>query len=713
MYFLFLFMEIWIDNRFFKISNNYTIFQYCAKQGINLPCFCYHERLSIAGNCRICLVEANNALVVSCATLLSDQMKIFTKNKRVKKAREGVLEYLLINHPLDCPICDQGGECDLQDILLTYGSDRGRFYDTYKKSVNNLNNCGPLIRTVMIRCIHCTRCVRFANEVCSVENFGIIGRGFNMEIGTYILNFINDELLANIIDLCPVGALISMPYSFKGRNWEIKYIQSCDILDAVSSSLSIGVAINNVIRILPHIEEFFDEWITSKARFAYDSFNNQRLHYPKIKFSYKFITLSWYLALNIFVLLLRDLNYKMIDVFCGPYLSLELSFTLKFFFNSLGYSSINYFEQQNSLQDLRNNFFLNDTIKNLSNSTEIFIIGCNLRLEAPLINSIFRKNWINDLNFRAYILGLGVNYFTYPVINIGSSIKQLLNFFYAKSLASKYFLFNLYYNINFFTNKNFILFNFIIGSSASIRLDSLSLFEVINFYKNKFFIKNLNIISRHLGRISGLELNLFSQIICKSKRLKLKKVNFLLGLDHINFNITHNLNIFLGFFYLSNFFEYISLIFASQIYVENKFSYLNLEGRFRYTNKIITPFKLVYADHKIIYSIYILTKYYFFYYFSIIKRINIFIIKHFNKLFNRAINNIAHIINYINYYNLNHINYNSNQIYLINIFDNKLSNSLLSKIIYNYYNTDSFCLNSKTMSQMSIKVNYKIFENIK
>jgi NADH dehydrogenase/NADH:ubiquinone oxidoreductase subunit G len=212
-------MDIWIDNRYFKIKNaDYTIFQYCAKIGINLPCFCYHERLSIAGNCRICIVEANNSMVVSCGTMLVDNMKIFTKTKRIKKAREGVLEFLLVNHPLDCPICDQGGECDLQDILLIYGSARGRFYELNKKAVTNLNSCGPLIKTVMTRCIQCTRCVRFANEISAVYNFGIIGRGFNMEIGTYINTFINDELLASIIDLCPVGALISMPNSFTGRN---------------------------------------------------------------------------------------------------------------------------------------------------------------------------------------------------------------------------------------------------------------------------------------------------------------------------------------------------------------------------------------------------------------------------------------------------------------------------------------------------------------
>jgi NADH dehydrogenase (ubiquinone) Fe-S protein 1 len=198
-------------------GGDFTIYRYCFKKNINLPCFCYHEKLSIAGNCRICLVEANDALVASCAIPIMSGMKIFTDNKRVRKAREGILEFLLINHPLDCPICDQGGECDLQDISLIFGTDRGRFYETHKRSVDNLNTCGPFIKTIMTRCIHCTRCVRFLAEVCGHDDFGIIGRGSHTEIGTFVQNHLFDELSSNIIDLCPVGALTSMPYAFVAR----------------------------------------------------------------------------------------------------------------------------------------------------------------------------------------------------------------------------------------------------------------------------------------------------------------------------------------------------------------------------------------------------------------------------------------------------------------------------------------------------------------
>lgn len=264
-------MRVWIDNIFYNVKGNFTIFQFCYSKGIHLPCFCYHEKLTIVGNCRICLVEANNALAVSCAFPLLDNMHIFTDNKRIRKARSSVLEFLLVNHPLDCPICDQGGECDLQDISMTFGSDRGRFYGKSKRSVNNLNCCGPLIKTIMTRCIHCTRCVRFISEISGSFDFGVLGRGNSMEIGTYIDKFLNDELSGNIIDLCPVGALTSMPYAFTSRSWELNNIETIDILDSLGSSISIDIVHNKVKRIVPLLDENVnEEWITNKARFCYD-----------------------------------------------------------------------------------------------------------------------------------------------------------------------------------------------------------------------------------------------------------------------------------------------------------------------------------------------------------------------------------------------------------------------------------------------------------
>ena len=212
-------MKLKIDDIEYSVSNkdsNLTIFQFCYNKGINIPCFCYHEKLSIAGNCRMCIVQINTNLGVSCAVNVADSMTVYTNNKRARDARESILEFLLINHPLDCPICDQGGECDLQDISLMFGSDRGRFYEQNKRSVDNFSQNGPLIKTIMTRCIHCTRCVRFANEISNFS-LGVLDRGASMEIGTYYNINLLDELSGNIIDLCPVGALTSMPYAFKQR----------------------------------------------------------------------------------------------------------------------------------------------------------------------------------------------------------------------------------------------------------------------------------------------------------------------------------------------------------------------------------------------------------------------------------------------------------------------------------------------------------------
>jgi len=253
-------MGIYIDNKFYKYFNNkFTILQFCLSVSIYVPFFCYHELLSIAGNCRMCLIEVNNVLVASCAINIVDNMVINTNNNRVRIARESVLEFLLVNHPLDCPVCDEGGECDLQDISLTYGSDIGHFYKINKRSVDNLNCCGPLIKTIMTRCIHCTRCVRFVNEISDNFDLGIIGRGNNMEIGTYIEKFLNDELIGNIIDLCPVGALTSMPFSFTTRAWELLNVRSIDVLDSLCASIRIDTHNNKIMRILPSLDGLINE----------------------------------------------------------------------------------------------------------------------------------------------------------------------------------------------------------------------------------------------------------------------------------------------------------------------------------------------------------------------------------------------------------------------------------------------------------------------
>jgi len=275
---------VFVDGVETNVPKGVTVLQACEQAGVDVPRFCYHQRLSIAGNCRMCLVEVEKSPkpVASCAMPVMPNMNIKTTTPLVKKAREGVMEFLLINHPLDCPICDQGGECELQDQSLIYGSDRSR-YTEYKRAVED-KELGPLVKTVMSRCIHCTRCVRFATEVAGVQDLGVTGRGGQAEIGTYVSKLLTSELSGNVIDLCPVGALTSKPFAFTARAWELKFAESVDVTDGLGSNIRVDTRGTEVMRIVPRLHEGVnEEWISDKARFSYDGLKRQRLDTPMVK----------------------------------------------------------------------------------------------------------------------------------------------------------------------------------------------------------------------------------------------------------------------------------------------------------------------------------------------------------------------------------------------------------------------------------------------
>jgi len=277
-------VPVFVDGVETHVPKGVTVLQACEQAGVDVPRFCYHQRLSIAGNCRMCLVEVEKSPkpVASCAMPVMPNMNIKTTTPLVKKAREGVMEFLLINHPLDCPICDQGGECELQDQSLIYGSDRSRFTE-YKRAVED-KELGPLVKTVMSRCIHCTRCVRFATEVAGVQDLGVTGRGNMAEIGTYVSKLLTSELSGNVIDLCPVGALTSKPFAFTARAWELKFAESIDVTDGLGSNIRVDTRGTEVMRIVPRLHEGVnEEWISDKARFSYDGLKRQRLDTPMVK----------------------------------------------------------------------------------------------------------------------------------------------------------------------------------------------------------------------------------------------------------------------------------------------------------------------------------------------------------------------------------------------------------------------------------------------
>jgi len=309
-------MFFYIDNTpvySYKEYRSFTIIQFCDLLYLIIPRFCYHEKLSIAGNCRMCLIEMNNGIkpVVACATNISVGVEIVLNSLLVKKSRENVLEFLLINHPLDCPICDQGGECDLQDQTILYGSDRGRFKEM-KRSVED-KNLGPIVKTIMTRCIHCTRCIRFSDEVIGLKDLGIIGRGSSSEIKMNNLFFLDSELSGNIVDVCPVGALTSKPFSFTARSWDLKSIESIDLLDSLHSNIRVDIKGNRIVRILPRNNQHINEsWISDFIRFSYESLQSFRIKYPIISLNSNLIDI---LDVELFVRLGWEQCFEFYKVF--------------------------------------------------------------------------------------------------------------------------------------------------------------------------------------------------------------------------------------------------------------------------------------------------------------------------------------------------------------------------------------------------------------
>ncbi|TPX42089.1 hypothetical protein SeLEV6574_g05767 [Synchytrium endobioticum] len=397
-------IEVFIDGKGVKIEAGSALIQACEKAGVDIPRFCYHERLSVAGNCRMCLVELEKSPkpVASCAMPAMPGMKVKTNTPMVKKAREGVMEFLLANHPLDCPVCDQGGECDLQDQSVRYGSDRSRFAEPDGKRAVEDKDLGPLVKTVMTRCIHCTRCVRFSNEVAGATEMGSSGRGNDIQIGTYVEKTLNTEMSGNIIDLCPVGALTSKPYAFTSRPWELKKTESIDVLDAVGCNIRVDSRGLEVMRVVPRLnDDINEEWIADKTRFAYDGLKRQRLTTPLVKKGDEFVPASWPEALEKISDGLQNVDGSQIMGVAGQLADAESLVALKDFLNKVGCENLrldarNFDKLPSGLADLRPSYTFNTTIANVDTIDALLLIGTNPRHEAPIINARIRKAWLNN-----------------------------------------------------------------------------------------------------------------------------------------------------------------------------------------------------------------------------------------------------------------------------------------------------------------------------
>ena len=400
-------VNIEINGIEYEVEEGLALIQACEEAGIDIPRFCYHERLSVAGNCRMCLVDVEDSRglspkpVASCAVQVSEGIKIYTKTERVKNAREGVMEFLLINHPLDCPICDQGGECDLQDQAMAFGHGESRFFDD-KRAVEN-KGMGPFIKTEMTRCIHCTRCVRFSSEVSGNHEIGAIGRGNDMEITTYLNSSVESELSGNVIDLCPVGALTSKPYAFSARPWELKKTETIDVMDALGSNIRIDSKGLKVMRVLPRLnEEINEEWITDKTRFFWDGLSFQRIDKPYKRVGKKLVKTTWDDAIDLAKKNLISNKPEEIAAISGDLVPIESVYSLKKLLKGIKVKNYDCRQDGSKISGPKERWLFNSTISGIDESDGCLLIGTNPRKEAPLLNSrILRQSRITS-----YPLGL-------------------------------------------------------------------------------------------------------------------------------------------------------------------------------------------------------------------------------------------------------------------------------------------------------------------
>ncbi len=586
--------KILINGKEIEFEKGMTVLQACELADVEIPRFCYHEKLSIAGNCRMCLVEMEKSPkpIASCAMPAAEGMNIKTNTAFVEKARKGVMEFLLANHPLDCPVCDQGGECDLQDQSLYYGVDKSRFVEN-KRDVKE-KYMGPLIKTQMTRCIHCTRCVRFATEVAGVPEIGAIGRGENMEITTYLEKSMESELSANVIDLCPVGALTSKPYAFEARPWELKKTESIDVMDAVGSNIRVDTYNWEVKRILPRLNnEINEEWISDKTRYACDGLLKQRLDVPYVKKQNKLKKSSWDEAIALLVDKIQSVQSNEIAGHIGDMINMESALGFKKLFNILKSKNLEFREKNfyiNSEEKI--NYIFNSSISGIEDSDLILLIGTNPRHEATILNARIRKAFVQKKVPIFSIGDPGDLTYDYEIIgNRTDEIKKIINNeheFTKKLLSAK---------------KPII----IIGESALELKSGKYIFEKLKSFLIKKDLINenwnsLNILTQNASTVGLLDLkilqnesqnNFFSNL--RNKKFKLI---YLLGSDNLDFKKDNEFVVYQGS-HGDRGAELADIILPSATYTEQNGLYENLEGRLQECKKASYPIGESLEDWKI------------------------------------------------------------------------------------------------------------------
>ncbi|XP_002742151.1 NADH-ubiquinone oxidoreductase 75 kDa subunit, mitochondrial-like [Saccoglossus kowalevskii] len=596
-------LEVFIDDKRVLVDPGTTILQACAMVGVEIPRFCYHERLSVAGNCRMCLVEVEKSPKpqAACAMPVMNGWRIKTDSEMTRKAREGIMEFLLVNHPLDCPICDQGGECDLQDQSMAFGSDRSRFVDNKfsgKRAVED-KDIGPLVQTIMTRCIHCTRCVRFGNEIAGVEDLGSTGRGNDIQIGTYVEKMFLSELSGNIIDLCPVGALTSKPYAFTARPWETRKTESVDVMDAVGSNIVVSTRTGEVMRILPRLnEDINEEWISDKTRFAYDGLKRQRLTSPMIKYDEGVLTpCSWEDAFMRISSVLSDVKTNEIAAIAGGMVDAEALMSLKDLLNKMGSESLcteEIFPMDGAGTDLRSNYLLNTSIAGIEEADLLLLVGTNPRYEAPLLNCRIRKSWrLNDLEVA--VVGSKVD-LTYTYDHLGDSTTVLKDIVdrkhpFCKKLAS--------------AKRPMV----VIGSGALQRKDGQAILSAVTNIAQSARASGqvdegwrvLNVLHRVAGQVAALDLGYKAGV--EAIRNNPPKVLFLLGADEGTItrdDLPKDCFVIYQGHHGDSGASMADVILPGAAYTEKVGTYVNTEGRAQQTKLAVTPPGFARDDWKII-----------------------------------------------------------------------------------------------------------------
>jgi NADH-quinone oxidoreductase subunit G len=582
--------KLTIDGAEVEVPAGTTILQACEHAGIEVAHFCYHERLAIAGNCRMCLVEVEKSPkpIASCAMPATDGMVVLTKSPKAIKAQKGVMEFLLINHPLDCPICDQGGECDLQDQAMAYGFDRGR-YEENKRAVRD-KDFGPLVETHMNRCIHCTRCIRFLTEIAGVQELGATGRGEDMEITTYIERALDSELSANIIDLCPVGALTSKPYAFVARPWELVKTESIDVMDAVGSNIRVDSRGPQVLRVLPRVHEAVnEEWISDKTRYAIDGLVRRRLDRPYFGRERK-REVEWREAIELVAERLKKVPGDLCDA--------EAMFALKEFLTGLGATSLDC-RQDGAKLDARCRaaYLFNTTIAGIEKADVCLVVGTNPRLEAPLVNARLRKQHLQG-GFRVAAIGPALD-LTFPVEMLGDG-GAALNALAAGDHPWAAVLRNA---------KNPMI---VVGQGALARPDGARVLGAVrHIAENGGLVRDdwngFNVLHRAAARVGGLDLGFVpgaggrdvNGIVagCKSGDIE---ILYLLGADEIDASDLGSAFVIYQGHHGDRGAARADVILPGAAYTEKDGTYANTEGRVQLARRAVFPPGEAREDWKIV-----------------------------------------------------------------------------------------------------------------